>query len=774
MLRIFIALSFLLVSVQLFTQHPTQTIRGTVSDEAIGLPLPGVNILLQGTVTGGVTDKNGNFTIENVSIGRYNIEVSFVGYEPVVLKEIQVTSSKEVVLNITMKENATTLDEVVIRPKVNKEQPLNSMATVSAKMLSVEEAKRYAGGFDDPARLVSAFAGVSSNVGNNAIVVRGNSPQSLQWKLEDIEISNPNHFADLSAFSGGALTALSTQLLANSDFFSGAMPAEYSNALSGVFDIFMRNGNNQKYEHTFQLGVIGIDAASEGPLKIGKRASYIFNYRYSTLGLLVPILPENAAGTTYQDLSFKLNFPTEKTGTFSVWGIGLLDRSDAEAKKNIDEWKYNSDRENLDAKQFMGAAGISHKILLNNKQYLKSTFAATANGIDMHSERLDSIFNISPKNVINNNYYNFILISSLNTKFSARHNNKSGFVITNMNYDILLKNTTKRTPLQTLVDERDNSTSVSAYSNSMVHINDKISLNIGVSGQWFSLNNTFSIEPRAGIKYRLAPAQTLSLAYGLHSRLERLDYYFIKDNLNQYINKDLGFTRAHHLVLGYDISTSEFTHLKMEVYFQHLFDVPVMAGNSFSLINQQNDWFFDGKLQNKGKGRNYGLEITFEKYLSKGYYYIATISLFNSQYQGGDNVWRDTRYNRDIAFNFLIGREWLLGKNKNYILNLNARSNFQGGDHYSPVNTALSVANQEVIFDETKAFSQQYSPAFTSHFTVSFKLNKKKTAHEFALKIINLTQYKEYLGFRYNYQTQAVDTEHEAIFIPNLSYRIEF
>jgi len=343
-----------------------------------------------------------------------------------------------------------------------------------------------------------------------------------------------------------------------------------------------------------------------------------------------------------------------------------------------------------------------------------------------------------------------------------------------MNYDILLKNTTKRAPLQTLVDESDNSTSVSAYSNSMVHINDKISLNVGVSGQWFSLNNTFSIEPRAGIKYRLAPAQTLSLAYGLHNRLERLDYYFIKDNLNQYINQDLGFTRAHHLVLGYDISTSEFTHLKVEAYFQHLFDVPVMAGNSFSLINQQNDWFFDGKLQNKGKGRNYGLEITFEKYLSKGYYYIATISLFNSQYQGGDNVWRDTRYNRDIAFNFLIGREWLLGKNKNYILNLNARSNFQGGDHYSPVNTALSIANQEVIFDETKAFSQQYSPAFTSHFTVSFKLNKKKTAHEFALKIINLTQYKEYLGFRYNHQTQAVDTERKAIFIPNLSYKIEF
>jgi hypothetical protein len=160
--------------------------------------------------------------------------------------------------------------------------------------------------------------------------------------------------------------------------------------------------------------------------------------------------------------------------------------------------------------------------------------------------------------------------------------------------------------------------------------------------------------------------------------LERLNYYFIKDNTSQYINKNLGFTKAHHLVLGYDISTSEFTHLKIEAYYQHLFDVPVIGGSSFSLINQQNDWFFDEKLQNTGKGRNYGLDITFEKYLSKGYYYMATVSLFNSQYQGGDNVWRDTRYNRNFALNFLIGKEWLLGKNQDKNFRIKCTSKLSG------------------------------------------------------------------------------------------------
>lgn len=776
MIRTGLILTLLFYTAHLFGQQPTQTIRGQVTDEASGIPLPYVNVHLQNTSIGTTTDDNGNFALANVAIGRYNIEISFIGYEPVVIKEVQVTSGKEVFLNISMKETTTTLDEIVIRPKTNKEQPLNSMATVSARMLSVEEARRYAGGFDDPARLVSAFAGVSSNgVGSNAIVVRGNSPQSLQWKMEGVEIPNPNHFADLAAFGGGGLTALSAQLLANSDFFSGAMPAEYGNALAGVFDIFMRKGNSQKHEHTFQVGVIGIDAASEGPFKKDGQSSYLFNYRYSTLSLLETILPENAGGTRYQDLSFKLNFLTEKSGTFSVWGIGLLDRSGATAKNNINEWQYYEDRENSESKQFMGASGISHRIFLNDRQFLKTTLAATANGIDVETERVDNNFAPSPQNEIQNKTYNLVLSSYLNTKFNARHTNKTGFVATNLNYNLLLKNAPDNsTPPQTLVDENGNSNLLNLYSNSNLYFGEKITANIGVNTQFFTFNNTFSIEPRVGVNYRFARDQAISFAYGLHSRLERISYYFIKDQSGEEINKDLGFTKAHHLVLGYDLIPSEFTHLKVEAYYQHLFDVPIIPNTTFSMINQLNDWFFDGHLENKGKARNYGLDITFEKYLSKGYYYMATASLFQSEYKVGDKVWRSTRYNRNYAFNFLIGKEWMMGKNKSNMLGLNIRFSLQGGDRYSPVNTAQSIIVEDPVFDETNAFSQQFSPAFTNHFTASYKLNKKKTAHEIALKIINTTMYKDFQGFRYNFQAQTVDQKREAIFFPNLSYKIEF
>ncbi len=765
----------LFVSLSVFAQQPVQTIRGTVIDNASNSTLPFVNIVIQNTNIGTTTDSLGNFVLQGVNVGRYNIQVSMIGYEPLILKEIQVTSGKEVFLNIALKENTTTLTEVIIKPKVNKEQPINSTATVSAKMLSVEEAKRYAGGFDDPARLVSAFAGVSSNINNNAIVVRGNSPQALQWKLEGVEIPNPNHFADLSAFGGGGLTALSSQLLANSDFLSGAMPAEYGNALSGVFDIFMRKGNNKKAEHTIQLGLLGIDIASEGPFKKHGKASYLFNYRYSTLTLLEPLLPENAGGTNYQDLSFKLNFPTKRAGTFSVWGIGLIDKSGAKAKNDSSEWKYDTDKESQDVKQYMGAVGTSHKIILNKKQFVKSTLASTINGIDFSTARINNSISPSQKNKVDNKTYNLVLSSFINSKLSAKHTNKTGFVFTNMNYDLLLKNALPiGTPLQTIVTEKGSSSLLSAYSNSTFNLHNKLTINAGINTQLFTLNNNYTIEPRLGLKYQFEPAQSISFAYGLHSRLERLNYYFVKNNTGESINKNLDLTKSHHLVMGYDVSLSEFTHLKAEVYYQHLFDVPVIADSSFSMINQQNDWFFNGKLQNTGKGKNYGVDITFEKYLSKGYYYMITGSIFNSQYKGGDNIWRDTRYNRNYAFNFLIGKEWPMGKNKQNVLGLNARLSYQGGDHYSPINTMFSTQNQDVVFDETKAFSKQVSTAFTSHFTASYKINKKSSAQEIAFKIINATQYKEFMGFQYNHQTQKVDEHREAIFIPNLSWKIEF
>jgi len=755
-------------------QQATQNIRGKVVDIASNAPLAFVNVALINTKFGSRTDSLGNFTIENVPVGRYTIRLTMLGYETYVMKEVQVTSGKELFLNFSMKENVYSTSEIVVKPKISKETAINSSATVSAKMLSVEEAQRYAGGFDDPARLVSSFAGVSSNVSNNALVVRGNNSQSLQWKLEGVEIPNPNHFADLGSFGGGGLTALSSQLLANSDFFSGAMPAEYNNALSGVFDIFMRTGNNEKVEHTFQVGLLGIDFASEGPFSKSNSSSYLFNYRYSTLSLLEPILPENAGGTSYQDLSFKLNFITKNNGTFTLWGIGLIDGSGAEAKKDSAEWIYEVDRENQDAKQYMGAFGISHTYFLNNSQYLKSTLAATVQGLNFKTDKLEDNSILFPKNRIDNQNYNFVFTTTLNTKFDAKHSNKSGFVATAMMYNLSLQSATPSNSLSTIVDEDGFSTLISAYSASTISLSNYLTMNIGINGQLFTLNNNYTIEPRFGLKYQASPLHSFSIAYGLHSRLEKLNFYFIKNENNEAINKNLDFTKAHHIVLGYDLSLSETLHLKIEPYYQHLFSVPVIADSSFSMINMQNDWFFDGNLENSGEGRNFGIDITFEKYLSDNYYYMLTASLFKSQYKGGDGVLRDTRYDRNYVLNFLIGKEWMLGSENQNILGLNIQLSYQGGDRYSPINFSESLDVREAVFDEHKAFSRQFAPVFTCHFAASYKINMLGKTHEIAIKMINATMYEEFTGFHYNRHTNTVDERREPLFFPYLSYKIEF
>lgn len=770
--RIFLFLFLFLWSVKPNAQTSVQNIRGVVIDYSSSQPVADANVYISSINRATNTDSLGNFTLRDIPVGNYSIGIAKAGYETMIMSDIVVISAKETYLPVSIKEKVTRLTELVVRPKINKEAPLNPSASVSARMLSVEEARKFAGGFDDPARLVSSFAGVSSNVGNNGISVRGNNPQLLQWKLEGIEIPNPNHFADNAVFGGGVLSALSIHSLANSDFFSGAFPAEYNNALSGVFDMNIRKGTTSAKERTFQIGLTGLDYAEEGPFKKGGAASYIFNYRYSTLALLKPLLPEDGGkGVKYEDISFKLNFPTKRAGTFTFWGIGLKDFTGLNAKTDTLKWETITDRQTHNIGFYMGTAGLSHKYFINEKTYVKSTLATTTNGIDFSIDQLQKTGNYIAESDVNNSLTNIILTSHINTKVNVRHTNKTGVTLTNLRYNLLLSKYDK-----TVVNEKGNSFLLNAYSASAYHFSNELTMNIGVNAQFFTLNGNYTIEPRIGLKYQYASRQSLSFGYGLHSRLEKLNYYFAKNPAygNEAVNKNVDFIKAHHFVLGHDLSIAENLHLKTEIYFQYLFNVPVIRDSSFSFINLTNDWFFNQKLENTGNGRNYGIDISLDKYLVNGFYYTATASLFNSEYKGGDNTWRNTRFNRNYTFNFLTGKEWAFGQSKNKIFGANIRFSFQGGDRYSPIDAAKSTTAQEVVFDESRAFSKQLSPSFTTHFTILYRINRRKTTSEFALKVLNAGQYKEFYNFEYNYQTQSVQQHREAIIIPNLSYKISF
>ena len=778
-LLLFVFSFFIMIRTYSQQEQITQTIRGNVLAASSSAPAAFSSIKVLGlypekTV---VADSGGNFKILKVPVGRYDLEVSQVGYQPQIIKELIVQSGKETFVTVYLLESEAVLNAVVIKPRVVKSRPINTMAVTSARMFSVEETKRYAGGFDDYARLASSFAGVASNIGNNGVIIRGNAPRLVQWKMEGVEIPNPNHFADLATFGGGGLTGLSSQLLANSDFFSGAFPAEYTNALSGVFDMNMRKGNNEKRETTLQVGLLGIDAAMEGPFTKERSSSYLVNYRYSTLGLLQPILPDDAGGTHYQDLSFKLHFPAKKAGTLSFWGIGLKDKSGTEPETDKDKWEYLQDKEKQHVNQYMGAAGLSHRLFLNKHSSIKTTLAYTLNGVNLVTDRMNNNMNLQAFNRIRYRTGNLILSSQAATRINNRHTNKTGITATILYYNLLLKEARQEgMPLQMIVDEEGSSALLNAYSSSSYTLSPKVLLNAGISSQWFTLNQRKSIEPRIGIKYQFQPNHSVAFAYGLHSRLERMNYYFTKPFPGSTVlhNKDLDFTKAHHLVLGYDWNISPDLHLKIEPYYQQLFNVPVIEDSSYSFINMENDWFLDKRLLNIGKGRNVGVDITLEKYMSKGIYYLFTTSLSDSRYKGGDGIWRNTRFNRNYLINVLGGKEWEVGIHKKNMLGINVRISYQGGNHYIPVNEMASILRQDIVYDGKRAFEKSIDPLLLTHFTITYKKNKKRSTHEWALKVINATNQKEFYGFRYNLIRQRVDINRESLIVPNLSYKIDF
>ena len=773
-------ISLIIFSIDLSAQS-SNLIRGITIDESSGEKLPFVSIIVLNTAIpkGTTSDINGEFVLENLPIGRYDVEITHLGYEPAVFKEILISSGKEVFLTVALRQSIVEINEVVVTPKLNKQETLNNTTLVSGKMLSMEEASRYAGGFDDPTRLVSAFAGVSGSTSSNGVAIRGNSPQFLQWRLEGVEIPNPTHFPDMTSVGGGILTALSSQVLGNSDFLTGAFPAEYSNALSGVFDMQMRNGNRWKYEHSFQAGFMGADFSSEGPFKHGKPLSYLFNYRYSTLSLLGKIVPGligDAAGLGYQDLAFKLNFPTQKAGTFSVWGIGIIDDYKTVFDKDTTTWVTSDDQLYEHYKFKMLSTGVGHKYYFDNNTYLKSTvaYAYKANIVDRFV--YDTNLEQTQVSDIVGSFSNVIINGYLNKKFSAKYSNRTGITSTFMSYDFDYKRSPRfvpPTPMEHYMYGNGSSFMLSAFSNSTFRLNEKLTINGGLNVLYFDLTKSFSLEPRLGMRLRLTPKQTIGLGYGKHSRIEKLDTYFIvTGGTNELVNKNLAPAKAHHIVMSYDWRISENMHLKIEPYYQYLYDVPVSdAQTNFSIINLK-DWFLNMPLTNEGKGRNYGIDITFERYLTKGYYYLFTASFFDSRYTSKDDIWRNTRFNKNYIFNLLGGKEWNL--NKRNILGVNTRLSVQGGERYSPIDEELSKIHQRDVFDETRAFENQYRPTIIADLTVSYKMNREKTTHEIAFKILNILGTEEYNGCTYNYIENKVEWKTFKTIMPNISYKINF
>jgi hypothetical protein len=772
--------TYLVAALSATAQTPTQSVRGKVVDAVAKTGLPGANVVVLNTdpLLGATTGPDGTFTIQRVKVGRQTIKVSYVGYKTVIIPEILVSSGKETVLTIDLEEMVYTSGEVEIKAGIDKDKPLNPMAMVSSRSFNVDETRRYAGSMDDPMRAVSNFAGVASNaaVSSNEIMVRGNSPKGLLWRVEGVDIPNPNHFAFVGT-SGGGFTIFSGQVLSNSDFYTAAFPAQFGNALSGVFDMHFRNGNTMRHEYAFQLGVQGLDLSAEGPFSKKHTSSYLFNYRYSILYFLQYIDPSMKNRIpSFQDLSFKIHLPTKKAGTFSIVGIGGTSRIHSEAKTDSADWNTLDDRSQSSLDNKMGAVALIHQVYFTRHAFLRSYISATYNDIVANDNLYASGYVMLPEDSVKHRNYRFTGSVSFNQKFGTRYTLISGISFTRLYYDLNIK---QRNPLTGELGQVNmgsgNTGLLQSFAETRIDFTNNFYFTGGIDFLWFTLNSHYSLEPRLAFRWQVAPKQALSLGYGLHSQLEDVSVYLTEmpgtSGGTIQPNASLNLGRAHHLVLGYDFLVRPDIRLKVETYCQLLYDIPVIPESYYSLVNSTGDYIYE-PLVNAGSGRNIGIDLTFEKFLTKQYYYLGTVSVFSSRYKGGDGIERSTRFNTGFVINLLGGKEWTI-RQKN-ILGVNLKGSVTGGEHYVPINLQESIAQHREVLDEANAYKPKLPSFFYMDLTVTYRTNHQKFSGIWALQIRNLLNQKPDVGYVYNDFNQAVEPVKGLGIIPLLSYKIEF
>lgn len=772
------------------------TIRGRIVDKQSESPLTGATIeLLELSEKVTTTTGDGSFVITDVPLGRVSVRISFIGYESTIISELEITTGKDVIINVGLTESFNALEEVVVTSNVrSKAKALNTMAAVSARQFTTEEVNRYAGGRSDVSRLASNFAGVSTaDDSRNDIVIRGNSPSGLLWRIEGVPVASPNHFSSLGT-TGSPVSALNPNVLANSDFITSAFPAEYGNAIGGVFDLGFRKGNKNEYEFMAGLAAFpGAEFVAEGPLLRKNGGSFLVAARYGVAGSLG--LTGTAAQPNYNDISFNIDFGKSKLGNFTFFGI--TGNSDIEfLGKDIDKDDLFAE-EDTDSKVSSNfySFGLKHVLDIGNNSYLK-TIVSTSSSAETYKENRYFDFQTPNQNILlytdtDNKEDRFTVSTLFNTKINRKLTLRTGLLYENFSLDANLKDREEQPDndgngypdLNTFLATNGAYSIFQSYIQTQYRLTEKLTLNSGIHGQYFSVNQQFVLEPRTALSYAINSKNSINIGYGLHHQNIAAPLLFLEENVNGNLvqtNKNLDLVQSQHFVLGYDVRLAEKWRAKAEIYYQLIDKAAVeRTPTSYSSLTEGADFVFSRdktSLVSNGKGTNMGLELTLEKFFSNGYHGLLTTSFFESKYEGSDGIERNSPFNNQYVINILGGKEFVMGKAKKNIFSINTKFTTAGGRYYTQVDLAASNAVGYQIEDETKAFSEQYDAYLRLDIKFGFKLNSKtkKRSHQFYVDFQNVTNNENIFANRYNRLTQSINRVDQIGFQPDFGYRFQF
>jgi len=746
-------------------QDITQSVTGKVKDLSTFAELSGASIsIFAGSefVVGASTDSIGQFKL-SLPPGRYRIHVSFTGYLSNE-QELLVISGKSSVLDISLQESPTVLDEVMISPEV--------FSAAGVTSLSVEKTLRVPANFFDPVRMLTSYPGViATNDQANSISVKGYSPNGILWRLQGLDIVNPNHTAnagtlsDKPTVSGGGVSMLSVQVLDKTDFYSGNLPPRYGNALSGIMDMSLRTGSTEKMQYTAQASLIGLDLSAEGPINKNKQSSFLVNYRYSTVGLLSQMGVDFGDETiNFQDISFNLNFPSKRNSNLSVFGFGGLGKNLFDAKPES-EWKEEKDRYTIDyAGSAMGLGFVNQ---------FKPGWASVSLGasISAQEQTRTSQGTSVPYPTINSEYYSsdrMILSSFLKAthKLSSKGLLEAG--VTSSYLDNTMDVSTVSQVLLYEIYTPNVSGTVAGlllqpYFNWAQYFGE-FNLNAGIRYVNYTYNQSDSWEPRVSLA-RNVSSNLFTISYGRTSQVQQTQTYITEGNAN------LALTKSDQFTFEWKRKFNTNLNVVSSVFYHHLNDVPVIPGNPiYSLINQWED-FPAVNLVSEGEGRNYGIDAYVEKRFYGDLYFMISGAFYESQFKNPDGKYEDSRFNGNFTSSFLTGKEW---NKKNKVFGVHARILYSGGLRQLPVNQNISEYVGTTIYDFSNGYSVKYPNYFRTDLRVSWRKNKPGYTRTLSIDIQNVTARQNVAYDYYDTFLQEVKTKYQLGIIPVIAYRVDF
>ncbi|MCU0357437.1 MAG: carboxypeptidase regulatory-like domain-containing protein [Cyclobacteriaceae bacterium] len=774
---VFASILFFITIIPAEAQDVTQKLRVNITGPLGNVPVENAQVILSRegvNVVETVTDVTGNFEFEKVPVGRYRIDVNHASYFPYT-SEVFLLAAKELFLTIELRERIRELDEVQVTATSR-----SVYTTPGISELSIEKATRIAANYFDPVRVTTAFPGVViANDQNNAIIVRGNSPEGLLWRLNDLDILNPNHLSnagalgDRPAANGGGVNVLSTQMLGTTRFITGNYAPTLGNLQSAVVDMELRESRQSGIAHTLQASVIGLDYGSEGTI-VPDRLSYTFNARYSTVGLL------SAAGVdfggesiSFHDVAAQLVYRTKKQGVLKGFFVTALSKNDFKTKPQ-DEWETDKDRFNIYYEGSVMITGLTFDTPLKNNARFKTGMAWSRTDPGRYADFMGNPnAPLRWDELMQNNHLGSQFVS-YQKRLGKAALLELGNYFTFWYTDLYLYE--YPTPLSCLfcavpnegISDTFSTWQTATYAKLTQPVGERFTTTLGVRGVKTGMYSKYSIEPRLSVEYLINDQQNLSLSYTSYSRLQSPSIYLSTGNEN------LLPTKSQQLTMGYQWSITEDLMLRLSVYHQYLSDVPVQPDFTFSVINLMEP-VERGGLVNEGAGINTGIDAVIEKSFFQQFYLLAGGSYYQSQYRDGSGQWRNTRFDGNYTFNLSAGKEWNKRKdNANKTFAADTRFIYLGGLNEMPILPLLSGFNGRTVFDEAQGFVNAIPDYTRLDLRLSWRKHKPGYTRSIILDMQNVLNLKN-VAYRYfdAYQLQRA-TQYSLGIIPVLAYRVEF